>query len=87
MIPASLAYAADVTIEPVSGSATPGCEDTEQSCFLPHMARANVGDTVIMTNADSAAHTFTSDSPSTDPDGVFDSGLLLAGSSFEWGAN
>ncbi|MBT8172873.1 MAG: amicyanin, partial [Nitrosopumilus sp.] len=43
-----------------------------------------VGDTVIWNNPDSAAHTVTSGTISDGHDGMFDSGLFMAGSTFEF---
>ena len=39
---------------------------------------------VIFTNPDTVAHTYTSGTPEGGPDGVFDSGLVVAGASYEW---
>ncbi len=77
---------ADVTITTASGSGAPGCEDTSSGCFIPSTAKVNVSEKVIFSNTDGAAHTFTSGDP-TMPDTVqvlFDSGLAMAGSTFEW---
>jgi len=64
------------------GSGTPGCEDTNE-CFVPFRALILVGGTVIWFNDDASAHTVTSGNVSDGPDGIFDSSLLLAGSTFE----
>ena len=75
-----------ITIQPVLGSGSPRCEDTPEGCFIPSTATVNVGDKVIFSNTDSAAHTFTSGEES-DVDSVgavFDSSLAMAGGSFEW---
>ena len=71
-----------VTISMPSGTSVPGCEETN-ACFVPASVTVNKGDTVIWSNDDTAAHTVTSGTPTGGPDGVFDSGLSLAGSSFE----
>ncbi len=79
---------ADVTITTASGSGAPGCEDTSSGCFIPSTAKVNVSEKVIFSNTDGAAHTFTSGDP-TMPETVqllFDSGLAMAGSTFEWTA-
>ncbi len=76
----------EVTIETAQGSGAPGCEDTSQGCYIPSTVSVAVGGKVIMKNTDTAAHTFTSGDP-TMPDTVqvlFDSGLAMAGSTFEW---
>ena len=84
--PDAFADHAEVTIETAAGSGAPGCEDTAEGCYIPGTATVDVGGNVIFSNTDSAAHTFTSGDP-TMPDTVqvlFDSGLAMAGSTFEW---
>ena len=71
-----------VTISMPSGTSVPGCEETN-ACFVPASVTVNKGDTVVWSNDDTAAHTVTSGTPTGGPDGSFDSGLSLAGSSFE----
>ncbi|QDI89710.1 PEFG-CTERM sorting domain-containing protein [Candidatus Nitrosopumilus sp. SW] len=82
--PAAYADHSEVTIVPASGSGAPGCEETADGCYIPSTATVDVGGVVIMSNTDTAAHTFTSGTPDDGPDGVFDTSLLMAGSSFEW---
>ena len=57
-------------------------------CYTPVTLSANVGDKIIMTNADSTGvHSFTSgtvDGFTPFSDGTFDSGILMSGDSFEW---
>ena len=57
-------------------------------CYNPVNLSANVGDKIIMTNADSTGvHSFTSgtvDGFAPSPDGTFDTGILMSGDSFEW---
>ena len=74
----------EVTIVPVAGSGAPGCEETAEGCYIPSTATVDVGGKVIMTNTDSAAHTFTSGTPEGGPDGVFDTSLLMVDNSYEW---
>ncbi len=84
--PDAFADHSEVTIETAQGSGTAGCEETPEGCYIPGTATVDVGGVVIFSNTDSAAHTFTSGDP-TIPDTVqvlFDSGLVLAGSTFEW---
>ena len=64
------------------GSSTPGCEETADGCFMPSAIAVGVGETVTWYNDDTAAHTTTSGSPTEGPDGIFDSSLVMAGSSF-----
>ena len=86
MIPSSFAESTYV-IEPAIGSAEPGCEWTEQGCYTPKILSVNKGDTVIFSNTDSAAHTFTSGNPPIGPSGVFDSSLLMAGLDYSFTFN
>ena len=76
----------EVIIVPASGSGAPGCEETSQGCYLPSIASVSLGGVVIMKNTDTAAHTFTSGNPaiSDSIQKYFDSGLVMAGSTFEW---
>ena len=82
--PAAFADHTEVTISPAAGSGSPGCEETAEGCFIPSTATVDVGGVVIMSNTDTAAHTFTSGNAADGPDGVFDTSLLMAGNSFEW---
>ena len=66
-----------------AGTSVPGCEETNE-CYIPAEATVDVGGEVTWSNDDTAAHTVTSGNPA-DADSVgalFDSGLLLAGSTF-----
>ena len=49
---------------------------------IPNPITITAGNTVTWQNADTAAHTATSGSATDGPDGVFDSSLIMAGSSF-----
>jgi len=84
MTPAAFADHSEVTIIPAAGSGAPGCEETADGCYIPSTATVDVGGVVIMSNTDSAAHTFTSGTPDGGPDGVFDTSLLMVNNSFEW---
>ncbi len=66
-----------------SGTSTPGCEETDE-CFLPSTILIGVGGTVTWTNDDTAAHTVTSGSVDSGPDGTFDSSIFMAGETFEY---
>ena len=70
---------ADVTVTNAAGSSTPGCEP---NCFIPNPVTIEAGDTVTWQNDDTAAHTATGGTPTGGPSGVFDSSLIMAGSSF-----
>jgi len=82
--PATFADHSEVTIEAVLGSGAPGCEETAEGCYIPSTATVDVGGVVIMSNPDTAAHTFTAGSLADGPTGEFDTGLVMAGNSFEW---
>ena len=84
MTPAAFADHTEVTISPADGSSSPGCDETPEGCFIPSTATVDVGGHVIMSNTDSAAHTFTAGTPDGGPSGEFDSGLLMGGNSFEY---
>ena len=71
-----------VTVEIPVDTALPGCEITD-ACYIPGSVTINVGDTVAWNNVDIAAHTVTSGSPQTGPNGIFDSILILSGEVFE----
>ena len=75
---------AEVTIEPVAGSGVPGCEEEPEGCWIPNTATVDVGEVVIFSNTDNAAHTWTAGSPSDGPSDVFETGLVLAGNSDKW---
>jgi plastocyanin len=64
------------------GSSIPGCEETLE-CYLPYQIEISSGESVLWNNIDTAAHTVTSGIPGS-PDGVFDSGMVMAGSTFEF---
>ena len=50
-------------------------------CYIPFEVTVHPGDTVVWSNDDVAAHTVTSGIPPT-PDGTFDSGIFMAGTTF-----
>ncbi|MFB5631279.1 MAG: PEFG-CTERM sorting domain-containing protein [Nitrosopumilaceae archaeon] len=79
------AFAADENVSIPSGSSVPGCEETNE-CYLPPSITVHPGNTVTWSNDDSAAHTVTSGNPadSESVGDVFDSGLLIAGSTFSY---
>ena len=89
IISVNLAFAdhTEVTIETAPGANAPGCEETAEGCFIPSTATVDVGGKVIMSNTDTAAHTFTAGNPADGPSGEFDTGLLMAGNSFEYTAD
>ncbi len=66
-----------------SGASVPGCDETNE-CYLPYEITVSVGQTVTWSNDDTAAHTVTSGNIDAGLTGVFDSGLFLSGSTFEF---
>ena len=65
------------------GVAVPGCDDTDE-CYLPYDVSVATGATVLWSNDDSAAHTVSSGTIDAGLTGVFDSGLFMAGGSYEF---
>ena len=63
------------------GSSVPGCESSN-SCFTPYALSVPALETITWYNADTVDHTVTSGTPSGGPDGNFDSGLIMSGSTF-----
>ena len=80
--PEAFAMHHEATVTNAPGSSTPGCEDTADGCFIPSPVTINVGGIVTWENNDTAAHTATGGSATEGPSGVFDSSLIMAGSSF-----
>jgi len=80
--PSAFADHMSVTVTNAPGSSTPGCEETDEGCFVPSMVTLDIGGEVTWENNDNAAHTVTSGTPQGGPDGIFDSSLIMAGSSF-----
>jgi plastocyanin len=76
------AFAETVTVSTPQGT-SPGCEATNE-CFIPYEITVNVGDEVVWSNDDSAAHTVTSGGAADGPSGVFDSSLFMAGTTFSF---
>ena len=75
------AHAEQIIISVPSNSATPGCEETNQ-CYIPYKIMIHPGDEVVWSNDDIAAHTVTSGTPTSGPDGNFDSSLFMAATTF-----
>ena len=80
--PSAFADHTSVTVTNALGSSVPGCEETADGCFIPSMVTIDIGGEVIWENNDTAAHTITSGTAVEGPSGVFDSSLVMAGSSF-----
>ena len=52
-------------------------------CYLPASLTIGTGTTVIWKNLDSAGNLATSGTPEGGPDGIFDSGMIMADGIFE----
>jgi plastocyanin len=77
------AFAETVTVSTPQGTSVPGCEETNE-CYIPYEITVNVGDEVVWSNDDTAAHTVTAGSAADGPSGVFDSSLFMAGTTFSF---
>ena len=84
LTPAAFADHSEVTVSPAPGSGTPGCEESAEGCNIPSQATVDVGGKVIFSNTDTAAHTWTAGTAADGPSGVFDTSLVISGSSYEW---
>ena len=65
------------------GSGAPGCEETDE-CYIPSTLNISTGTTVVWENNDAAAHLATSGTPDGGPDGIFDSGMIMGGATYEY---
>ncbi len=82
----SVMEASNVTAEIVSipaGSGAPGCEETSE-CYIPSTLTVSLGTTIIWENNDNAAQLATSGTPDGGPNGIFDSGMIMGGATFEY---
>ena len=79
--PAVFADHAEAHVSVPAGSSVPGCEETNE-CWFPATVTIDVGGEVTWSNDDTAAHTVTSGSAAEGPDGLFDSSLFMAGTTF-----
>jgi predicted secreted protein with PEFG-CTERM motif len=77
------AFAETISVSTPQGTSVPGCETTNE-CFIPYEVTISVGDEVVWSNDDSAAHTVTAGSAADGPSGVFDSSLFMAGTTFSY---
>ena len=81
MVEAPISSAEIVSIP--DGVGVPGCEETNE-CYVPADLVIAAGTTVIWENVDTAAHLATSGTPANGPDGIFDSGMIMGGGTFEY---
>jgi len=79
----------EIIIIPDIGSAdfTDNCTNFEYGCYTPGTAQIDIGGKIIFSNTDSASHTFSAGTAADGPSGEFDSGMIMAGNSYEWIAN
>jgi predicted secreted protein with PEFG-CTERM motif len=82
-LPSAYADHATASVSIPAGTSVPGCETTD-SCFVPSTVTIDVGGEVTWSNDDTAAHTVTSGTAVNGPDGVFDSSLFMAGTTFSF---
>jgi len=55
-----------------------------RKCYIPSEVMVQSGNTIVWYNDDASAHTVTSGNPVDGPDGMFDSGLFLADTTFSY---
>ena len=72
-----------VTVSLPQGSGVPGCEATNE-CYIPYEVTVAQGATVTWSNDDSDAHTVTSGTPAGGHDGLCDSSLFMASTTYEF---
>ena len=82
--PSAFADHPNAVLEPLLGSATAGCEQTNEGCYNIPILTVDPGTTITFSNTDNAAHTLTSGSPADGMTGVFDSGLVMVGATYEF---
>ena len=70
-------------VDVMGGSSHPGCE-TNNLCYVEPSLMIGPNETVVWNNKDAVAHTATSGAPGTGYSGVFDSGIIGAGSKFSF---
>ena len=79
--PVMTEFTGTISIPP--GSSVPGCE-ANRECYIPADVTISVGDTITWSNDDTAAHTVTSGTPDSGPDGTFDSSLFMSETTYEF---
>ena len=66
-----------ISIDIAEGSSVPGCEETDDGCYILSTVVLSKADAqVTWYNTDNAVHTVTSGTPADGPDGLFDSGEI-----------
>ena len=82
-VPPTALAQSTVSVSTPAGTSVPGCEETNE-CYIPYEVTVDVGGEVTWSNDDTAAHTVTSGTPAGGPDGLFDSSLFMAGTTFSY---
>ena len=88
-MPFAFADYTEITIEPDmgSGSAIDDCTETQYGCYIPGVVTVDVESTIIFSNTDNAAHTWSAGSSDEGPTGEFDTSMVMPGNSYEWTAD
>ena len=82
-IPGAFADHLVISIDIAEGSSVPGCEETDDGCYILNTVVLSKADAqVTWYNTDNAVHTVTSGTPADGPDGLFDSGAIPAGGQY-----
>ena len=82
-VPGAFADHLVISIDIVEGSSVPGCEETDDGCYILSTVVLSKADAqVTWYNTDNAVHTVTSGIPADGPDGLFDSGVIPAGGQY-----
>jgi len=63
---------------PEGAGSSPECEESSM-CYLPWRATINQGEQIKWMNKDNVGHTITTGTPSSGPNGIFDSSLIKGG--------
>ncbi|MFB5627778.1 MAG: hypothetical protein ACE5R5_06240, partial [Nitrosarchaeum sp.] len=77
-------HSLEITIIPAKDSSISGCEETAEGCYIPKKVIMSLGGKIIFTNSDVVEHTFTATTTVEGTAGVFDSGTVNVGGSYEW---
>ena len=83
IVPTPVIQSLSETVIIPEGVGVPGCEETNE-CYIPSLLIVETGTKVIWENNDTAVHLATSGTPADGPDGAFDSGMIMAGDTFEY---
>ena len=82
-VPGAFADHLVISIDIAEGSSVPGCEETDDGCYILSTVVLSKADAqVTWYNTDNAVHTVTSGIPADGPDGLFDSGAIPAGGQY-----